>query len=99
LKGCRRRNGVCSGRSRSAGPSIKSEDIFCYRIKRVVDNYQKISINNFKLSASGAGIGSNVELRESFNTKNKTALIRIWHGYKFIGGHEIKGEDLRGVQL
>lgn len=78
-------------------PYEKPEDIFCYRIKRVVDNYRRISLNNIKLSAFGAGIGSDVELRVSLNMKNKMALIRIWSGYKFIGEHEIKQDDLRGV--
>jgi hypothetical protein len=45
------------------------EDIFCYRLTRVVNPYRKISLNNLQFAVSGAPIHSTVELRISFNPK------------------------------
>jgi hypothetical protein len=80
-------------------PYETPDDIFCYRTHRQVDNYRRVSLNNLKLGAGGAPIGSDVELRISFDLKAQTALIRIWHERKLIGEQTVKQDDLRGVQF
>lgn len=75
-------------------PYQSLDDIFCYRFKRMVDPYRKISFNNLKFAISGAPIHANVELRVSFNLETKIALIRIWYQLNLIGEHRVKLDEL-----
>jgi len=44
-------------------PYKSVKDISCLRVKRVVDAYQKISVNNLKLRVHKAFLRGEVELR------------------------------------
>jgi hypothetical protein len=80
-------------------PHESMEDIFCYRSKRTVDPYRKISINNLKFSISGVPIGEEVELRTGFNLKTRIATIRFWYQGNLVGQQQVKAEDLKGVHF
>ena len=75
------------------------DDIFCYRFKRTVDPYRKVSWNTLKFSLSGVPIRDQVELRISFNLKSRLALIRFWYQDKLVGEQEVKAEDLKRVHF
>lgn len=80
-------------------PFEKREDIFCYRSKRVVNAYRKISLNNLEFSVSGVPLRKEVELRISFNLKTRLATIRFWYQNKLVGEQQVKTEDLKNVKF
>ena len=71
------------------------DDIFCYRFKRTVDPYRKVSWNTLKFSISGVPIREEVELRISFNLKSRLALIRFWYQNKLVGQQQVKARTSR----
>lgn len=75
------------------------EDIFCYRITRVVNAYRKISLNTLSFSISGAPPKASVELRISFDLTTHLATIRFWYKNELIGQQKIKSDDLKGVHV
>jgi hypothetical protein len=75
------------------------DDIFCYRFKRTVDPYCKVSWAALKFSLSGVPIRDEVELRISFNLKTRLALIRFWYQDKLVGQRQVKAEDLKKVHF
>ena len=80
-------------------PYETMEDIFCYRIKRVVDSYRKVSWNGLKFSLSGVSPHDEVELRISFDLTNRLANIRFWCRDRLVGEYPVKAEDLTKVQF
>ncbi len=76
-------------------PLQSPDDIFCYRFKRIVDAYRKISFNNLTFAIKGAPLHSEVDLRISFNMTTHLALIRFWHQDQFLGEQSVKMEDLK----
>ncbi|RLE06686.1 hypothetical protein DRJ00_09320 [Candidatus Aerophobetes bacterium] len=54
-----------------------TKDIFCLRVKRMVDAYHKISISNIKLRAHKAPLRKEIELRTIPNDKTGIAEVRI----------------------
>ena len=75
------------------------DDIFCYRIKRIVDSYRKLSWQTLKFSVSGISPGDEVELRISFNLKTRMAKIRFWCKNKLVGEQLVKAQDLPKVHF
>jgi len=80
-------------------PYEKLEDIFCYRIKRIVNRYRKISLNKLEFSISGVPILREIEIRISFDLKSPVATLRFWYQGKCVGQQQIKIEDLKGLQF
>jgi hypothetical protein len=80
-------------------PFEQREDIFCYRSKRVVNAYRKISLNNLEFSVRGVPLRKEVELRISFNLKTRLATIRFWYQNKLVGEQQVKTEDLKNVKF
>lgn len=80
-------------------PFQTAEDIFCYRHKRMLDAYRRVSFNNLVFSLHGVPIGEYVELRISFNLKTRMATIRFWYKNKLVDQKEVKGEDLKKVRF
>lgn len=80
-------------------PFEKREDIFCYRAKRVVNAYRKISLNNLEFAISGVPLRKEVELRISFNLKMQLATIRFWYQNQLVGEQQVKTEDLKNVKF
>jgi len=75
------------------------DDIFCYRIKRTVDPYRKVSWKTLKFSLSRVSPMDEVELRISFDLKTRMAKIRFWCRGRLVGEHPVKAEDLPKVQF
>jgi hypothetical protein len=75
------------------------DDIFCYRYKRIVDGYRKISFDNLQFSISGVPIRGEVELRISFDPKTKMAKIRFWYHNRLVGEQIVKAENLKKVHF
>jgi L-rhamnose mutarotase len=75
------------------------DDVFCYRFKRTVDPYRKVSWNALQFSLSGVPIREEVELRISFNLKTRLALIRFWYQNKLVGQQQVKAGDLKKVHF
>lgn len=80
-------------------PYLTLDDIFCYRFKRTVDAYRRISFNNLNFGIHGVPIRQEVELRISFNIKLKTALIRFWYKGRLVGQQTAKAEDFTKMQF
>lgn len=73
------------------------DDIFCYRFKRKLDPYRKISFDNLKFSIHGVPLHEEVELRISLNLKTRMSLIRFWYRGRLVGQQEVKTEDIKKV--
>jgi len=80
-------------------PYEKPEDIFCYRIKRRVNAYRKISLNTLEFSVSGVPLRQEVELRISFDVKTQLATIRFWYDNRLVGEQQVKVKDLKKIQF
>ena len=80
-------------------PYLTLDDIFCYRFKRTVDAYRRISFNHLSFSIHGVPIREDVELRISFNLKTQMALIRFWYLDRLVGQHNVKTEDIQKVHF
>lgn len=80
-------------------PHEKPEDIFCYRAKRVVNAYRKISLSNLEFSVSGVPLRKEVELRISFDLKAQLATLRFWYDNRLVGEQQVKMDDLKRVQF
>jgi len=75
------------------------KDIFCLQLKRTVDAYHNISINNLKLRVHTAPLREEVELRITPDEKTDRAEIRIWYKDKLTDVYHIKNSDLKGVHF
>jgi len=80
-------------------PYLTLDDIFCYRFKRTVDAYRKISFNNLRFGIHGVPIREEVELRISFNLKTQMALIRFWYLGRLVEQQNVKTEDIKKVHF
>jgi hypothetical protein len=71
------------------------KDMFSLRVKRQVDAYRRVSVNNLKFSLSGVPIREKVEMRISLKPKDQLANIRFWYRQKLIDEKEVKIQDLK----
>lgn len=76
-------------------PYQSIDDVFCYRYKRVVDSYRRVSFNSLSFSVHGVPSHEEVELRISFNLKTGMAKIRFWYRGCLVDQKEVKGDDLK----
>jgi transposase len=79
-------------------PFQSVKDIFCLRMKRTVDPYRKISINNLPLKVNHATPKKEVNLR-IYPLNKDISEIRFWCEDKLIDVQRIKNSDLRGVHF
>jgi hypothetical protein len=79
-------------------PFQSVKDIFCLRMKRTVDPYRRISINNLPLKVNHAIPRKEVNLR-IYPLNQDTSEIRFWCEDKLIDIQRIKNSDLKGVQF
>jgi len=79
-------------------PFISAKDIFCFRIRRIIDNYRKISIYNLHLRVNNAIPRETVELR-IYPLNNDLCEIRFWLKSKLVDVQTVKATDLPGVHL
>jgi hypothetical protein len=79
-------------------PFLSAKDIFCFRIRRVIDAYRKISIYNLHLRVNNAVPRETVELR-IYPLNNDLCEIRFWLHNQLIDVQTVKSEDLPGVHV
>lgn len=79
-------------------PFQSAKDIFCLRMKRTVDPYRRISINNLPLKVSHATPRKEVNLR-IYPLNKDISEIRFWCEDKLIDVQRIKNSDLKGVHF
>lgn len=80
-------------------PLQQRQDIFCYRVTRIVNPYRKVSLQNLEFAVSGVPIREPVELRISFDLPHKLATIRFWYKNQCVGEQQVKADDLKKIQL
>lgn len=80
-------------------PYVSVKDIFCLRVKRVVDAYHKISINNLKFQVHKAPLREEVELRIAPDEKTGLAEVRIWYKDILTDVYQVKNSDLNIVKF
>ena len=80
-------------------PYTSTKDIFSLRVKRTVDAYHKISINNLKLKVHKAPLREQVELRIVPDEKTGVSEVRIWYKDTLTDVYHIKNSDLNIVKF
>jgi hypothetical protein len=76
-------------------PFKSSKDIFALRDQRVVDNYRKISIQNFELTVPKVPQRHPVDLRIVPHVKKNIAEVRIWFKNELVSTQMVRHEDIR----
>jgi len=80
-------------------PYQSIKDIFCFRLKRIVDSYRTVSINNLKLRFNNAPIHREVVLRIYPYSKSDLSEVRFWYQGKLLDVQKIKNELLKPVHF
>jgi len=80
-------------------PYESVKDIFCLRVKRKVDPYHKISIDNLKFRVHKAPLRGEVELRIAPDEKTGMAEVRIWYKDILTDVYLVKNTDLNLVRF
>ena len=80
-------------------PYTSVKDIFCLRVKRKVDAFHKISINNLKLKVHKAPLREKIELRIAPDEKTGMAEVRIWYKDILCDVYSVKNSDLNIVHF
>ncbi len=79
-------------------PFQSVKDIFCLRMKRTVDPYRRISINNLPIKVNHATPRKEVTLR-IYPLNKDISEIRFWCEDKLIDVQKIKNSELKGVHF
>jgi hypothetical protein len=79
-------------------PFQSIKDIFCLRMKRTVDAYRRISINNLLLKVNHATPRKELYLR-IYPLNKDFSEIRFWCEDNLIDVQRIKNSDLKGVHF
>ena len=80
-------------------PYQSIKDIFCFRLKRTVDAYRTVSLDNLKLKFNNAPIHEEVNLRIYPNLQTRLSEIRFWHKDKLLDIQKVKTELLKSVHF
>lgn len=80
-------------------PFISTKDIFCFRTKRMVNRYQKISLHNLVFEVPTVRPEQEVLVRVYLKPEQAQAEVRIWHQEALITTQEVKITDLKGVHF
>lgn len=79
-------------------PFKSIKDVFCLRIRRTVDGYRKISINNIAFRVNGANPYDVLDIRIYPLTSNLSEL-RFWNKNRLVDVRKIKNSDLKGMHF
>ena len=80
-------------------PYKSVKDIFCLRVKRKIDPYHKISLDNLKFKVHKAPLREEVELRIVPDEKIGMAEVRIWYKDILTDVYQVKNSDLNLVKF
>lgn len=75
------------------------DDIFCLRMKRIIDSYRKISVNGFELKVPGGIPRNAVVLKIVPDMEKDLVKIRFWQEDTFLGEQLEKMENLSVVRF
>jgi hypothetical protein len=74
------------------------KDIFCFRIKRTVDAYRKISLRNVQVRIKNARPRQEVTVR-IYLQNDGIAELRVWDGDTLLDVQRVKTDDLKLVHF
>ena len=80
-------------------PYTSVKDIFCLRVKRIVDPYHKISLDNLTFRVHKAPLREEVQLRITLDENTGLAEIRIWYKDILTDVYQVKNSDLNSVHF
>lgn len=80
-------------------PFQSVKDIFCFRLKRVVNSYRTISLNNLTLRVHNTPLHEEVELRITPDDLTSVYEIRIWYKDTLTDVYHVKSTDMKGVHF
>lgn len=80
-------------------PFQSTKDIFCFRTKRIVNHYQKISLHNLMFEVPAVRPGQEVLVRVYLEPEQAQAEVRIWHQKTLAVTQRIKITNLKGVHF
>jgi len=80
-------------------PYTSVKDIFCLRVKRTVDPYHKISLDNLTFKVHKAPLRKEVQLRITLDENTDLAEIRIWYNDTLTDVYQVKSSDLNSVRF
>jgi hypothetical protein len=75
------------------------QDVFCCRIKRTVDSYRRVSINNIKLTVPIVPSHEEVEIRFSLDPHHRIVRLRFWYANKCVGEQKMNINDFPLVRF
>ena len=75
------------------------KDIFCPRVKRKVDAYYKISINDLRLKVHKAPLREEIGLRIAPDEKTGLVEVRIWYKDILTDVYQAKNSDLNRLHF
>lgn len=76
-------------------PFQSSKDVFALRDSRVVNNYRKISIQNFELTVPKVPQRHPVDLRIVPHVRKNIAEVRMWFKNELVSTQLVRHEDIR----
>ncbi len=80
-------------------PYTSIKDIFCLRVKRIVDAYHKISLDKLTFKVHKAPLREEVQLRITLDENTGLAEIRIWYKDILTDVYQVKNSDLNSVHF
>jgi len=80
-------------------PYTSIKDIFCIRVKRIVDPYHKISLDKLTFKVHKAPLREEVQLRITLDEETGLAEIRIWYKDTLTDVYQVKNSDLNSVRF
>ena len=80
-------------------PYVSVKDIFCLRVKRIVDAYHKISLDKLTFKVHKAPLRKEVQLRITLDENTGLAEIRIWYKDILTDVYQVKNSDLNSVHF
>jgi len=80
-------------------PYTSIKDIFCLRVKRIVDAYHKISLDKLTFKVHKAPLRKEVQLRITPDENTGLAEIRIWYKDILTDVYQVKNSDLNSVHF
>ena len=80
-------------------PFQSTKDIFSIKMKRMVNSYRKVSINNLELTVPKAPLHEEVEIRLFLDEETDLVEVRFWHEKELLGTQRVKKTDLNLVHF
>jgi len=80
-------------------PYTSVKDIFCLRVKRIVDPYHKISLDKLTFKVHKAPLRKEVQLRITPDENTGLTEIRIWYKDILTDVYQVKNSDLNSVRF